>query len=68
MGAQRHLKVLGIFSRLNYRDGKADYLEDTPRFIGYLRATAARYRELNPLLALLDAIESRAELRADGKF
>lgn len=68
MGAQRHLKVLGIFSRLNYRDGKADYLDDTPRFIGYLRATAARYRELNPLLALLDAIESRAELRVDGKF
>ncbi len=68
MGAQRHLKVLGIFARLHYRDGKAGYLEDTPRFIGYLRATAARYRELNPLLALLDAIEGGAELPVGRKL
>src|SRR5690606_1503742 len=32
MGLQRHLKVLGIFARINYRDGKAKYLADTPRF------------------------------------
>ena len=38
MGLQRHLKVLGIFARLNYRDGKSSYLEDTPRFIEYVRA------------------------------
>ena len=31
MGVQRHLKVLGIFARLNYRDGKAQYLDDMPR-------------------------------------
>jgi len=59
MGLQRHLKVLGIFARLNYRDGKKGYLEDTPRFIGYVRATANRYRELRPLLALLDEFEQR---------
>ena len=38
MGLQRHLKVLGIFARLNYRDGKPKYLADTPRFLGYARA------------------------------
>jgi aminoglycoside/choline kinase family phosphotransferase len=54
MGLQRHLKVLGIFARINYRDGKPKYLADTPRFIGYARATAKRYAELAPLLPLLD--------------
>lgn len=57
MGLQRHLKVAGIFSRLSLRDQKPKYLTDTPRFIGYLRATASRYRELFPLLRLLDRIE-----------
>ena len=59
MGLQRHLKVLGIFARLNYRDGKRSYLEDTPRFIGYVRAVAARYAALAPLLKLIDQIERR---------
>jgi aminoglycoside/choline kinase family phosphotransferase len=57
MGLQRHLKVAGIFARLTLRDGKPRYLADTPRFIGYIRATAARYRELAPLLRLVDQIE-----------
>ena len=57
MGLQRHLKVAGIFARLTLRDGKPQYLADTPRFIGYMRATATRYRELFPLLKLLDHIE-----------
>jgi N-acetylmuramate 1-kinase len=57
MGLQRHLKVLGIFARINYRDGKPKYLADTPRFIAYVRPVAKRYRELAPLLPLLDAIE-----------
>jgi aminoglycoside/choline kinase family phosphotransferase len=38
MGLQRHLKVLGIFARINYRDGKPRYLQDTPRFIAYARS------------------------------
>jgi aminoglycoside/choline kinase family phosphotransferase len=59
MGLQRHLKVLGIFARINYRDGKPHYLADSPRFVGYVRATANRYRALGPLLKLLDAIEGR---------
>ncbi|WBY00075.1 phosphotransferase [Ramlibacter tataouinensis] len=57
MGLQRHLKVAGIFARLTLRDGKPRYLADTPRFIGYIRATAARYRELAPLLRLVDEVE-----------
>ncbi len=57
MGLQRHLKILGIFARLTLRDGKPRYLADTPRFIKYVRATAARYRQLGPLMVLLDAME-----------
>lgn len=57
MGLQRHLKVAGIFARLTLRDGKPKYLADAPRFIGYIRATAGRYRELAPLLRLLDQVE-----------
>ena len=57
MGLQRHLKVAGIFARLSLRDGKPQYLADTPRFISYIRATTARYRELKPLHRLIDQIE-----------
>jgi hypothetical protein len=57
MGLQRHLKVAGIFARLTLRDGKPRYLADAPRFIGYIRHTAARYRELGPLLRLIDKVE-----------
>ena len=57
MGLQRHLKVAGIFSRLSLRDGKPRYLADTPRFVHYIRNTCGRYRELGPLLRLIDKIE-----------
>ena len=57
MGLQRHLKVAGIFARLTLRDGKPKYLADAPRFIAYIRATASRYRELAPLLRLVDEVE-----------
>ncbi len=57
MGLQRHLKVAGIFARLTLRDGKPKYLADAPRFIGYIRHAAARYRELTPLLRLIDRVE-----------
>ena len=57
MGLQRHLKVAGIFARLTLRDGKPRYLADAPRFIGYIRATAARYRELAPLLQVIEQVE-----------
>jgi hypothetical protein len=56
MGLQRHLKVLGIFARIHYRDGKPKYLADTPRFIRYARSVAGRYGALNPLNRLLDEL------------
>ena len=56
MGLQRHLKVLGIFARIHYRDGKAGYLDDTPRFLNYARVAASRYSALGPLVELLDTL------------
>jgi hypothetical protein len=46
MGLQRHLKVLGIFARLHYRDGKSGYLGDLPRVLDYTLAVCERYGEL----------------------
>jgi aminoglycoside/choline kinase family phosphotransferase len=59
MGLQRHLKVLGIFARIRHRDGKPGYVEDTPRFLGYIRPVAERYGELKPLAKLIDRLEKR---------
>ena len=59
MGLQRHLKVLGIFARIRYRDGKPAYLEDAPRFLGYIRSVAQRYTALTPLLKLFDQLDDR---------
>lgn len=58
MGVQRHIKVLGIFARLYHRDGKANYLNDMPLVMAHLRKTCERYRELHPLLRLLDDLET----------
>lgn len=54
LGVQRHLKILGIFARLHYRDGKSKYLPDAPRFIAYLREVLPRHAPLQPLQALLE--------------
>jgi len=59
MGLQRHLKVAGIFARLAHRDGKRQYLADTPRFLDYIRPVVRRYAALAPLAALLDTLEGR---------
>ncbi|MDP3421649.1 MAG: phosphotransferase [Thiobacillus sp.] len=59
MGAQRHIKVLGIFARLYHRDGKDGYLKDMPRVMGYLRRVCERYDELKPLLFLLDGLQDK---------
>jgi hypothetical protein len=64
MGLQRHLKVIGIFARINYRDGKPHYLKDIPRFLKYVRDTGRLYKEFTPLLKLLDSLESRATREA----
>jgi aminoglycoside/choline kinase family phosphotransferase len=60
MALQRHLKILGIFCRLNYRDGKSNYLGDLPTVMDYVRKTANRYTVLKPLVRLLDTFEDKA--------
>ena len=57
MGVQRHIKVLGIFARLCHRDGKDGYLADMPLVMDYLRRACKRYRDLGPLLKLLNRID-----------
>ncbi len=56
MGLQRHLKVMGIFARICHRDGKPRYVQDVPRFLGYIRPVLERYPELAPLKRLLDSL------------
>jgi hypothetical protein len=56
IGLQRHLKVLGIFSRLKHRDGKPAYSADLPRFFAYAHKVAARYAALRPLARLLEPL------------
>jgi aminoglycoside/choline kinase family phosphotransferase len=57
MAVQRHLKVLGIFARLHHRDGKDGYLKDLPLVMDYVRRACKRYRDLTPLLRLLDQLD-----------
>lgn len=59
MGAQRHIKVLGIFARLYHRDGKAAYLNDMPLVMNYLQSVCARYIELAPLFKLLGQLDNK---------
>jgi len=68
MGVQRHIKVLGIFARLCHRDGKQGYLKDMPLVMDYLRKACKRYRELHPLLILLDGLENRPEAKIGYSF
>jgi aminoglycoside/choline kinase family phosphotransferase len=62
MALQRHLKILGIFCRLNYRDGKSHYMADLPTVSSYVRKTAGRYGILKPLVRLLDTFEDSAPI------
>lgn len=61
MGAQRHIKVLGIFSRLNHRDGKPGYLKDIPRTLAYLMDTCARYDDLHEFHQLLQQLNLKPD-------
>ena len=58
MGVQRHLKILGIFSRLSIRDKKDQYLKDIPLVEKYLMFTSERYKSLHPLRKILDKVVS----------
>jgi len=57
MGLQRHLKVLGIFARLNHRDGKPGYLDDLPLTLRYFMEVGKKYPLVRPLTELFDAWE-----------
>jgi aminoglycoside/choline kinase family phosphotransferase len=61
MGVQRHLKVIGIFARICYRDGKPKYLSDVPRFFRYIREVLERHPELQPLSELLDGLPNNTQ-------
>jgi len=56
MGLQRHIKVLGIFSRLHLRDGKNGYLKDIPLVLKYTIETALRYKETRELAEFLKSV------------
>lgn len=59
MGLQRHIKVLGVFSRLHIRDGKEGYLKDIPLTLHYVLETAKRYEETRHLAQLLEELTSK---------
>lgn len=62
MGIQRHLKAIGIFSRLNHRDGKSGYLADIPRTLDYLEQVSRRYDETCTLATLIEELDIKARL------
>jgi len=57
MGLQRNFKIVGIFARLYYRDGKNGYIEMIPRFYDYLTSTLGHYPEFKPVLDILEQPE-----------
>lgn len=59
MSLQRNLRILGVFARLAYRDGKRHYLLHMDRVNAYVRQVASRYSVFLPLLRLLDRIDDR---------
>ena len=54
MGIQRHLKAVGIFSRLNIRDNKSNYLNDIPRTLNYIKSVAKKYSETEKLANIIN--------------
>ena len=61
-GLQRHLKAIGIFSRLHYRDKKSSYLGDIPRTFNYMIELCAKYPELHEFQILVKQIKSQGKL------
>ena len=56
MGVQRHLKAIGIFARLDIRDGKPGYLPEIPRTLLYILQVCHAYNELHPMHAWLQLL------------
>ena len=59
MGLQRHIKILGIFSRLALRDGKDNYLDDIPLTLKYVLEIGSKYVETEPLVEFLRKVSSK---------
>lgn len=57
MGLQRNFKIVGIFARLYYRDGKNGYIELIPRFYDYITSTLRVYPEFSGILEILEETE-----------
>ncbi len=61
MGLQRHIKILGIFARLNLRDGKEGYLEHIPLTMKYIVEIGNKYDELHDLIQLLKTVYNKVK-------
>ena len=64
MGIQRHLKAIGIFSRLKIRDGKAGFLMDIPRILEYVLEVSSRNSALNELHDLVESLDLTVKIEA----
>ncbi len=61
-GLQRHIKAIGIFSRLKYRDNKENYINDIPRTYAYIEKVLKKYKELAPLEEIFSTLEIRKKI------
>lgn len=57
MGLQRHLKAIGIFARLNIRDGKPRYLDDIPRTLEYVKQVSAGENSMADLFSIIEQFD-----------
>jgi len=64
MGIQRHLKAIGIFSRLKIRDGKAGYLKDIPRTLEYVRQVSADDMSMAELCSIIEELDLNSRIAA----
>ncbi len=64
MGVQRHLKAIGIFSRLNLRDGKSGFLPDIPRTLNYIQLVSVEEPTMAGLHRLIDELKLEQRARS----
>ena len=64
MGIQRHLKAIGIFSRLKIRDGKSSYLKDIPRTLSYIEQVSAGENSMIDLHTMIVDLDLESQVKA----
>ncbi len=64
MGVQRHLKAVGIFSRLKLRDGKDGYIADIPTTLNYIKQVSMNEPGISVLSQLIDELDLQADINA----